>query len=265
MAIDLSGQISLVTGASSGLGLAIAQHLAAAGAAVMLNYHSHGAAAEQAAADIVAAGGKARAFKADVSHEDEVEALVAETVREWGALDILVANSGIQKDAPVAEMSLADWNVVIALNLTGEFLCAREAIRQFRRQGRRPASRALGKILCMSSVHEVIPWAGHVNYAAAKGGVGMMMRTLAQEVAPEGIRVNSIAPGAIRTAINRDQTEGAAADRLRTLIPYGRIGDAADVGRAATWLVSDDADYVVGTTLFVDGGMSLYPGFADNG
>ena len=194
-----------------------------------------------------------------------MEALVAETVREWGALDILVANSGIQKDAPVAEMSLSDWNVVIALNLTGEFLCAREAIRQFRRQGRRPASRALGKILCMSSVHEVIPWAGHVNYAAAKGGVGMMMRTLAQEVAPEGIRVNSIAPGAIRTAINRDQTEGAAADRLRTLIPYGRIGDAADVGRAATWLVSDDADYVVGTTLFVDGGMSLYPGFADNG
>ncbi len=265
MAVDLSGQVALVTGASSGLGLGIAHALAKAGAAVGINYHAHGEPAEQAADKINAAGGKARAYKADVSHEDEVVAMIGDVVHAFGALDIMVANSGRQKDAPVGEMSLEDWNVVLALNLTGEFLCAREAIRQFRRQGRRGVSRALGKILCMSSVHEVIPWAGHVNYAAAKGGVAMMMRTLAQEVAGEGIRVNAIAPGAIATNINRDQTHGEAGERLRKLIPYDRIGEVDDVARAALWLVSDEADYVVGTTLFVDGGMTLYPGFRDNG
>ena len=265
MPVNLSQQIALVTGASSGLGLGIAHELARAGAAVGINYNSHAEPAEKAAADIVAAGGRARAIKADVSKEADVIALVGAVVEEWGALDIMVANSGVQQDSPVGEMTLDQWNTVIALNLTGEFLCAREAIRRFRIQGRRGVSKAAGKILCMSSVHELIPWAGHVNYAAAKGGVGMMMRTLAQEVAGEGIRVNGIAPGAIRTNINREQTEGEAAERLLTLIPYHRIGEVDDVGRAAAWLVSDEADYVVGTTLFVDGGMTLYPGFRDNG
>lgn len=265
MTVDLGGQVALVTGASSGLGLGIAQALARAGAAVGINYHAHAEPAEQAAAGIVAAGGRALAIKADVSVEAEVIAMIDAVVAEWGALDIMIANSGMQQDAPVGEMTLEQWNTVIALNLTGEFLCAREAIRRFRTQGRRGVSKAAGKILCMSSVHEVIPWAGHVNYAAAKGGVGMMMRTLAQEVARDGIRVNGIAPGAIRTNINRTQTEGDAGKRLLGLIPYGRVGEVDDVARAAAWLVSDEADYVVGTTLFIDGGMTLYPGFRDNG
>ena len=265
MPADLKNQIALVTGGSSGLGLGIVHEFARAGAAVGINYHAHAEPAEQAAAEIKRAGGRAIALKADVSKENEVIAMVDAVIREWGALDIMVANSGVQQDAPVADMTLEQWNTVLALNLTGEFLCAREAIRRFRAQGERSVSRAKGKILCMSSVHEVIPWAGHVNYAAAKGGVGMMMRTLAQEVAAEGIRVNGIAPGAIKTHINREQTEGAAGERLLKLIPYKRIGEAADVARAAAWLVSDDADYVVGATLFVDGGMTLYPGFEDNG
>ncbi len=188
-------------------------------------------------------------------------------VAEFGTLDILVANAGIQRDAAFAQMSLEDWNRVLAVNLTGQFLCARAAVREFRRRGPRPdVSRALGKIICMSSVHEVIPWGGHANYAASKGGIMLMMKSLAQEVARERIRVNAIAPGAIRTPINRAAWETEAAlKRLLTLIPYQRIGEPEDVANAAVWLASDAADYVTGTTIFVDGGMTLYPGFEDNG
>jgi glucose 1-dehydrogenase len=139
-------------------------------------------------------------------------------------------------------------------------------VREFLRRGPRPVSKALGKIICMSSVHEIIPWAGHVNYAASKGGIQMMMKSLAQEVAPQRIRVNAIAPGAIRTPINRDAWDSKEAlDKLLTLVPYGRIGEVDDIGRAVVWLASDESDYVVGATLYVDGGMTLYPGFADNG
>lgn len=266
MLISLKQQVALVTGASSGLGAGAARALAAAGAAVVINYNSHAEPAEQLANEIRAAGGQAIAVGADVSKEDQVEYLFAETIKAFGALDILVANSGLQKDSPIAEMSLADWNTVIEVNLTGQFLCARAALRQFAKQGDRPAvSRAVGKIIHMSSVHQLIPWAGHANYAASKGGVDLLMRSIAQEVGQQRIRVNSIAPGAIRTAINEAATHGAEAEKLLKLIPYGRIGDAEDVANAVVWLASDASDYVHGTTLFIDGGMSLYPEFRDNG
>ncbi|HTI01066.1 MAG TPA: glucose 1-dehydrogenase [Acidisoma sp.] len=261
----LDGQIALVTGASSGIGFACAEELAAAGAAVVINYHSHQQPAEELASKIARRGGRAIAVGADVSQEADVAALFASTIEAYGALDILVANSGMQKDAALTEMTLDQWNAVLQVNLTGQFLCAQAAVRQFEAQGRRPQSKALGKIICMSSVHQVIPWAGHVNYAASKGGIMMMMQTIAQEVAEKGIRVNAIAPGAIRTNINKEETEGAAAKEVLKLIPYGRIGAAEDVGRAAVWLASDQSDYVVGTTLFVDGGMTLYPSFRGNG
>lgn len=261
----LAGRRALVTGASSGIGFAVARGLAAAGAAVAVNYHSHAEPAEKLVSEILAGGGQAVALGADVSDEKAVAGLVDRTVAELGGLDVLVANSGIQKDAPIGEMTLADWNVVISLNLTGQFLCCREAIRAFR-AGPAREGRARGSIICMSSVHEVIPWAGHVNYAAAKGGVRLMMQTLAQEMAPERVRVNSIAPGAIRTPINKDVWgTPESLEKLLRLIPYGRIGEPDDVARAATWLASDEADYVTGVTLFVDGGMSLYPGFVGNG
>ena len=262
----LQGQIALVTGASSGIGFGVAQALADAGAAVAINYHSHGEAAEELAADIRKAGGQAFAVGADVADEAQIDAMFDSVIQHFGTIDIVVANSGLQKDAPFVDMTLADWHTVMNVNLAGQFLTAQRAVREFLRREPRPVSMALGKIICMSSVHELIPWAGHVNYAASKGGIQMMMKSLAQEVAPHRIRVNAIAPGAIRTPINKAARDSPQAlDKLLKLVPYGRIGEPGDIGRAAVWLASDESDYVVGTTLFVDGGMSLYPGFADNG
>ncbi len=257
----------MVTGASSGIGTAVARHLAERGAAVVINYHAHGEAAEALAEEVRGAGGRAVAVAADVSKEDDVASLFDEAARAFGRVDVLVANSGMQKDAPVAEMSLADWKAVLDVDLTGQFLCCREAVRRFRGQPReRRPFRGAGAIVSMSSVHDRIPWAGHINYAASKGGVRMMVETLAQEVAGDGIRVNAVAPGAIRTPINKavwDNDEGMR--KLLTLIPYGRIGEPEDVARAVAWLASDEADYVTGVTLYVDGGMVLYPGFRDGG
>ena len=263
MHIDLTGQVAIVTGASSGLGRASAIAFAKAGAKVAVNYNSSADKAHAVVKDIEQAGGEAFACEADSSDEAAVLKLFDETVARFGGVDIVFANAGMQKDAPYAELSLEDWKRVIDVNLTGQFLVSREAVRRFRTQGDRGVSRAIGKILFMSSVHEVIPWAGHANYAASKGGSGMLMRTLAQEVAGDRIRVNGIAPGAIATEINADAT--ADQDKLLELIPYGRIGDPEDVARAALFLVSDAADYIVGSTLTIDGGMSLYPGFRNNG
>ena len=263
----LHGQKALVTGATSGIGAAVARRLADAGAAVGINYRSDPTVAEELAAEIRGRGGEALPVKADVSSEPEVQSMVTEVVRAFGRIDIVVPNAGIQRDAPFAEMTLEQWTAVLDVNLTGQFLTAREVVRQFLKQSAHPSvSRAAGKIIFISSVHEQIPWAGHVNYAASKGGTMLLMKSLAQEVANQRIRVNGIAPGAIKTRINRQawQTPGAE-EQLLTLIPYGRVGEPDDVAEAAVWLASDASDYVVGTTLFIDGGMSLYPAFRDDG
>jgi glucose 1-dehydrogenase len=263
----LRNQKALVTGANSGIGEACAIALGAAGAAVGVNYVSHPEAAERVVETIRASGSDAIALKADVSRESEVEAMFAEMIERFGTVDILINNAGLQRDSPFPEMTLENWSAVINVNLTGQFLCARTAVREFLRRGVVPAvSTSAGKIICMSSVHEVIPWAGHVNYAASKGGIMLMMKSIAQELAPQKIRVNSIAPGAIKTPINRSAWETPEAEKkLLTLIPEGRVGLPEDIARAAVWLASDASDYVVGTTLFVDGGMTLYPGFATGG
>ena len=263
----LLGQKALVTGASSGIGRAIALSLGEAGADVVINYVSDEDKAQGLAEEIRAMGVRALALRADVSDEAQVGAMFSAMIEQLGTLDILVNNAGLQQDAPFHELTLAQWNKVLAVNLTGQFLCSRAAVREFLRRGVQPEiSCAAGKILCVSSVHEVIPWAGHVNYAASKGGVMLMMKSLAQEVAPYRIRVNSICPGAIRTPINMEawDTPEAYKDLLK-LIPYKRIGEAAEIGRAAVWLASDYADYVHGISLFVDGGMTLYPGFETGG
>jgi glucose 1-dehydrogenase len=263
----LRGQKALVTGASSGIGEAVARALGAAGASVVVNYIASPEAAQRTVAAIEATGGEARAIRADVSREAEVQAMFREMLDAWGTIDILVNNAGLQRDAAFPDMTLEQWNTVLSVNLTGMFLCAREAARAMIRRGVRPEiSRAAGKIICMSSVHERIPWAGHVNYAASKGGVMQLMQSLAQELAPHRIRVNSIAPGAIRTPINRPAWETPEALKaLLTMIPYGRIGEPEDIARVAVWLASDDSDYVHGQTIFVDGGMTLYPEFARGG
>lgn len=264
---SLKNQKALVTGANSGIGEACALALGAAGAEVIVNYHADPEEAQRVVGLIEQNGSRAIAFRADVSREEEVRAMFAEMMEQFGTIDILVNNAGLQRDAPFHEMTLEQWNMVLSTNLTGQFLCAREAVREFLRRGVMPeVSSAAGKIICMSSVHEVIPWGGHVNYAASKGGVMQLMKSMAQELAPKKIRVNSIAPGAIKTPINRAAWETPAAEaELLKLIPEGRVGVPDDIARTAVWLASDASDYVTGTTLFVDGGMTLYPGFATGG
>ena len=263
----LKGQVAVVTGAGSGIGAAVAVALADAGATVVVNHPNVPAPAEEIVGKIKSNGGTAIALGADVSKEDEVTSMFREAISRYGTIDVLVANAGLQRDAAFTEMTLANWKFVLDVNLTGQFLCAREAAREFLRRGPDPSrSIATGKIICMSSVHQVIPWAGHCNYATSKGGIKLFMESIAQELAPHKIRVNAIGPGAIKTDINRVAWETPAAEAsLRTLIPYDRVGVPEDIARAAVWLASDDSDYVTGTTLFVDGGMTLYPGFATGG
>jgi glucose 1-dehydrogenase len=265
----LSGQVAIITGASSGIGAGVARALSESGASVVINYPVAAAqpAAEAVLTEILAAGGTGMTAMCDVSKESEVQKMFADTVAKFGTVDILINNAGLQKDAAFENMTLDQWNFVLGVNLTGQFLCAREAIREFLRRGVvSERSSAAGKIVHMSSVHEVIPWAGHANYAASKGGIMLLMKTLAQEFAHRKIRINSICPGAIQTPINRQAWETPEAlDKLLTLIPYKRIGEPDDIGKAAVWLCSDDSDYVNGISLFVDGGMTLYPGFTENG
>jgi glucose 1-dehydrogenase len=263
----LKGQKALVTGAASGIGKGIALALAQAGADVVVNFRSNPESAEQVVWEASHSGSRIYAHQADVADESQVQGMFRRMFDEFGTIDILVNNAGLQQDSPLDQMTLKQWNTVLGANLTGQFLCAREAVREFKRRGvRREVSCAAGKIICISSVHEVIPWAGHVNYAASKGGVMLMMKSIAQEVAPYRIRVNSICPGAIRTPINREAWETPDAyESLLKLIPYKRIGEVDDIGRVAVFLASDDADYIHGTSLFVDGGMTLYPGFEAGG
>ncbi len=263
----LRHQVALITGAASGIGKGVALAMADAGADVVVNYIGDAGPAQTLVSEIRRKDRRAMAVEADVSSEDQVRNMFETAIAELGTIDILVSNAGIQKDSPFHEMTLAQWQKVIDVNLTGGFLCAREAVREFLRRGVVPEkSSAAGKIIFISSVHEVIPWARHANYAASKGGIELLMKSLAQEAAEHKIRVNSIGPGAIRTPINRSAWETPEAmKKLLTLIPWGRIGEPPDIGAAAVWLASDESEYVHGTTLFVDGGMTLYPGFATGG
>lgn len=265
--LPLEGQKALVTGANSGIGEAVARAVAAAGASVAINYVANPEATQNIVNDIISSGGQAFGAFADVSNESQVESMFAETIKRFGTIDILVNNAGLQRDSSFVEMTLEKWQTVVNVNLTGQFLCARAAAREFIRRGPRPdVSRALGKIICMSSVHQLIPWARHADYASSKGGIMQLMESMAQELGPQKIRINSIAPGAIKTPINHSAWATPEAEaQLLKLIPYGRVGLPEDIAKAAVWLASDESDYVHGTTLFVDGGMTLFPGFATGG
>ncbi|KQT52154.1 MULTISPECIES: glucose 1-dehydrogenase [unclassified Aureimonas] len=262
---SLVGQVALVTGASAGIGRACAIELARAGADVVVNHRHSEDEAKETAAEIEALGQHAVVIQADVSVEADIVRLFDQAEEALGPLDIVVSNAGLQKDAKIGDMTLDDWNAVISVNLTGGFLVGREAIKRFRKKGvRSQVSPAMGKLIFDSSVHQVIPWAFHVNYAASKGGLHLLMQSLAQEVSAEKIRVNAVAPGAIATAINA-QERARNEEGMLKLIPYGRIGEPADIGRAVAFLASDASDYMTGQTLFVDGGMTLYPEFRGNG
>ncbi|HOE73787.1 MAG TPA: SDR family oxidoreductase [Deltaproteobacteria bacterium] len=263
----LKSQVALITGASSGIGKGIAMAMADEGALIVVNYIGQADAAREVVGEIERKNTRVIAVEADVSNEDQVRRMFGKAIKEFGTVDNLINNAGIQRDAAFDTMTLDDWQKVIDVNLTGAFLCSREAVIEFKRRGVQPEkSLSAGKIIFISSVHQVIPWSNHCNYAVSKGGISLLMKSMAQELAPDRIRVNSIAPGAIKTSINKKSWKTPEAARsLLKLIPWGRIGDPMDIGAAAVWLASDESDYVHGTTLFVDGGMTLYPGFAAGG
>ncbi len=271
--LKFKGQTIIVTGSSSGIGQACAVYFGGLGANVVVNYHSSEQEAKSTLEQIKKSGGDGIVVKADVSKEEDVVSMFEQTIEKFGRLDVMVSNAGMQVDAPFLEMTTQQWQKVIDVNLTGQFICIREAAKQFVKQSPNEnkgieinKNLAIGKIVMMSSVHDIIPWAGHVNYAASKGGVSMMMKSVAQELAPYKIRVNSVSPGAIQTAINKAVwSKQESLNQLMNLIPYRRIGTAEDVAKAVAWLASDESDYVNGETLYIDGGMTLYPEFADNG
>ena len=271
--LKFKGQTVIVTGSSSGIGKACAIYFGGLGANVVVNYHSDENGANDSLKKIKAGGGDGIIVQADVSKEEDVLSMFKQTIEKFGRLDVMVSNAGLQVDSPFLEMTTKQWQKVIDVNLTGQFICIREAAKQFVKQSPKEnkgkavnTGLAIGKIVMMSSVHDVIPWAGRVNYAASKGGVSMMMKSVSQELAPYKIRVNSISPGAIKTAINKAVwSKQESLNDLMDLIPYRRIGTPEDVAKAVAWLASDESDYVNGETLYIDGGMTLYPEFADNG
>ena len=242
----LENRRALVTGGDSGIGRATAFELAAHGAAVAINHVGDSAAADAMAAAIERAGGQAVPVQMDVSREDDVQRAFAQTVEALGGLDLLVNNAGLQEPHELAEMPLESWRKVIDVNLTGAFLCCREAARVM----------DSGTIVVNTSVHELLPWKRFSHYAASKGGLRLFVQSIAKELAPR-IRVCSVAPGATKTPIN----EGADHDDEESLaqIPLGRWAEPGEIARAIAWLASDQAAYVVGSTLYVDGGMTLYP------
>jgi glucose 1-dehydrogenase len=252
----LGGRKALVTGADSGIGQGVAFELAAHGAAVAVNYLSDSSVAESMVAQIERAGGRAIAVQMDVSSEDDVVRAIGGARAAFGGLDLLVNNAGIEKRFLLVDMPLEWWRRVIDVNLTGAFLCAREAARVMLADGVR------GAIVNITSVHEVIPWEGFSHYCASKGGEKLFTQSIARELAPHGIRVVSVAPGAIATPINADVlADPKRKAAVEAEIPSGRWGEVGDVARAVAWVASEQADYVVGSTIFVDGGMTLYPRF----
>jgi glucose 1-dehydrogenase len=254
----LEGRNAIVTGGSTGIGKATAQRLAREGAGVCINYYSDKEAdGAHAVVEEICREGHAAAIavQADVGQEDQVKEMVAQAHEQLGGLDLLVNNAGIEKRIPLLEMGLSDWEAVLRTNLTGAFLCLREA-------GKVMAAGSGGVIVNMSSVHEFVPWPGFAHYCASKGGMKLLMETAARELAPNGIRLVNIAPGAIVTPINKfvlDDPEQKHA--VESEIPMNRMGQPEEIAAAVAWAASEEASYITGTTIVVDGGMSLYPKF----
>lgn len=256
----LEGRHALVTGANSGIGRTIALRLAQEGASVAINYVTHPEAADEVVKELADAGAKAIAVQADVSNEQQVDAMIERTVKELGGLDIMVNNAGFETQHPFLEMPADAWRKVLDVDLTGAFLCAQRAARVMVNSG------AGGAIINITSVHQVIPWGGFAHYCASKAGLDMLTKTAALELATEKVRVNAVAPGAIKTPIN--QNVWSNPDTLKDLlrkIPTERMGETEEVAKAVAFLASDEASYITGAVLFVDGGMTLYPEFRHGG
>ncbi|HEX8180237.1 MAG TPA: SDR family oxidoreductase [Pyrinomonadaceae bacterium] len=256
----LKGRRALVTGANSGIGRDIALRLAREGAAVVINYLSKPEAAQEVVQEIEAVGGRALAAQADVSNEQQVDEMFAQARAAFGGLDILVNNAGLETHHPILEMPADAWRKVLDVDLTGAFLCAQRAARMM------VEAQTGGAIVNISSVHNIIPWGGYAHYCAAKAGLDMLTKTMALELATERVRVNSIAPGAIQTPINRNVwADPAMLQDLLRKIPVERMGQTEEIAACVAFLCSDEASYVTGAVLYVDGGMTLYPEFRHGG
>lgn len=256
MYTDLNQKVAVITGGSRGIGRAIAHRYAQEHMKLVINYHDDPQGAHDAVADIQANGGQAVAVQADISKEEGVQALLDAAIENFGGLDVWVNNAGMEIQKPTHQVSLAEWNKVLDVNLTGVFMGAKAALNYWLSKNQ------TGNIINMSSVHQQIPWPTFASYATAKGGVKLFTETIAMEYAPQQIRVNAIAPGAINTPINAEKFADPKQYALtQSMIPMEKIGDPEDVADAAVWLASDQAKYVTGTTLFVDGGMTLYANF----
>lgn len=253
---DLNGKVAVVTGGSKGLGSAIAVRFGREGMSVVVNYHTDEKGAERTVSAVEEAGGRACAIQADISSDEGARSLLETALSEFGGLDVWINNAGMENRSPTDELSIDDWKRVIDTNLTGVFLGSRCALQHFVETGKH------GSIINMSSVHEKIPWPTFAHYAASKGGVELFTKTIALEYADRGIRANCIGPGAINTPINKEKfADPEQYEATVSMVPMGRIGEPEDVASAAAWLASDEARYVTGITLFVDGGMTLYPSF----
>ncbi|KRM93708.1 glucose-1-dehydrogenase [Lentilactobacillus senioris DSM 24302 = JCM 17472] len=255
---DLKEKVAVVTGGSKGIGSAIAKRFGQEKMKVVINYNSDQAGAQKAADEVIEAGGNAIIVQADVATEQGVQELLTAAINNYGDLDVWVNNAGLEIKSPTHELSLEDWNKVIAVDQTGVFLGSKTALAYFKKQQKK------GNIINLSSVHERIPWPTFASYAAAKGGVKLFTQTIAMEYAKDGIRVNAIGPGAINTPINAEKfADKAQYDQTVNMVPMDRIGDPEEVAAGAAWLASNESSYVTGITLFIDGGMTLYPAFKD--
>ncbi|KRN28697.1 glucose-1-dehydrogenase [Lactobacillus selangorensis] len=255
---DLNGKVAVVTGGSKGLGSAISERFGQEGMKIVINYNSDPVGAQKAADAVKDAGGEAVTVQANVSTEKGVQSLLDAALDNFGDLDVWVNNAGMEIKSPTAELSLDDWNKVTSIDQTGVFLGSRTALDYFLKKDKK------GNIINMSSVHERIPWPTFASYAAAKGSVKLFTQTIAMEYAKQNIRVNAIGPGAINTPINAKKfADKEQYDATVNMVPMDRIGKPEEVASAAAWLASDQSSYVTGITLFVDGGMTLYPAFKD--
>ena len=256
----LEGRRALVTGANSGIGREIALRLAREGASVIINYNSRPEDADAVVEEINEIGVSAIAIEADISKESQVDEMFARAVEEFRGLDILVNNAGMETHHPFLEMPLDAWRRVIDVNLTGAFLCAQRAARMMVKAG------SGGSIVNISSVHQLIPWGGYSHYCASKAALDMLGKTIALELATQKVRVNTIAPGAIKTPINQKVWGDPEGLRdLLTKIPVKRIGQVEEIASVVAFLCSDEASYMTGAVLYVDGGMTLYPEFRHGG
>nr|WP_263314973.1 glucose 1-dehydrogenase [Mammaliicoccus sp. Marseille-Q6498] len=253
---DLKDKVVIITGGNSGIGKSTSERFGREESKVVINYLDHAEDAEAIVKTIKESGGDAIAVQGDVSKEEDIKNLIQKAHEKFGRIDVMINNAGFEKPIPTHEMSLEEWSKVIDINLTGAFLGSREAVKYYLEHDIK------GQIINTASVHDVIPWPNYVNYAASKGGLKLMMETMSMEYGKNGIRINNVSPGAVVTEHTREKfSDPATRKETLEMIPLNEIGEADQVANINAFLASEQAHYIHGTTIYVDGGMTNYPAF----